>query len=33
MTVQTIVIVGGGIAGLSAAEAARKTDPDASLII
>ena len=33
MTVQTIVIVGGGIAGLSAAEAARKTDPDASIII
>jgi len=28
MSEQTIVIIGSGIAGLSAAEAARKQDPD-----
>lgn len=33
MTEQTIVIIGSGIAGLSAAEAARKTNPDIRIII
>lgn len=33
MSEQTIVIVGSGIAGLSAAEAARKQDPDAKIIL
>lgn len=33
MKEQTIVIIGSGIAGLSAASAARKTDPDVRIII
>ncbi|NLA70912.1 MAG: NAD(P)/FAD-dependent oxidoreductase [Clostridiaceae bacterium] len=33
MTEQTIVIIGSGIAGLSAADAARKTNPDVRIII
>ena len=33
MSEQTIVIIGSGIAGLSAAEAARKQDPDARIIL
>ncbi|HHW94185.1 MAG: NAD(P)/FAD-dependent oxidoreductase [Christensenellales bacterium] len=33
MSKQTIVIIGSGIAGLSAAEAARKQDPDVKIIL
>jgi nitrite reductase (NADH) large subunit len=33
MSEQTIVIIGSGIAGLSAAEAARKQDPDVKIIL
>lgn len=33
MAEKTIVIIGSGIAGLSAAEAARKTDPDVRIVI
>ncbi|NLG29579.1 MAG: FAD-dependent oxidoreductase, partial [Clostridiaceae bacterium] len=33
MADKTIVIIGSGIAGLTAAEWARKTDPDVKIIV